>query len=74
MSMTSFRNSEEPWDNYVTGDGKLEPATGIVLANSHKAINAFAKSTYQRRVFYSRYFCENADPIWETSRRGMLFL
>lgn len=72
MSMTSYRNSENPWDFYTLGDGKLEPALEIVRHISF--INHLtARNVYKTAVYYARYYCENADPIWETARRGMLF-
>ena len=72
MSMTSYRNSDEPFDFYVMGDGKLEPATEITRHDS--SLNHLtARNVYKTTVYYARYYCENADPIWETARRGMLF-
>lgn len=72
MSMTSYRNSENPWDFYTLGDGKLEPAIEIVRHDKYK-VKISEKSFYKTTVYYARYYCENADPIWETARRGMLF-
>lgn len=72
MSMTSYRNSETPWGYYVMGDGKLEPAQEIT-----RHVNLLGhlgtRNVYKVMVYYSRYYCENADPIWETARRGMMF-
>ena len=72
MSMTSYRNSDEPFEYYVMGDGKLEPATEIVRHDSFLN-HLIARNVYKTTVYYARYYCENADPIWETARRGMLF-
>ena len=72
MSMTSYRNSDEPFEYYVMGDGKLEPATEIVRHDSFPN-HLTARNVYKTIVYYARYYCENADPIWETARRGMLF-
>lgn len=72
MSMTSYRNSETPWDYYTLGNGKLEPATEIVRHNN-LVKHVGTRNAYKITVYYSRYYCENADPIWETARRGMLF-
>ena len=72
MSMTSYRNSENPWEYYVFDDGTLEPANQIVYHNSFLS-HLTAKNVYKNIVYYARYNGENADPIWETARRGMLF-
>ena len=72
MSMTSYRNSDEPFDFYVMGDGKLEPAIEIVRHDNFLN-NLTARNVYKNIVYYAYYYCENADPIWETARRGMLF-
>ena len=72
MSMTSYRNSDEPFDFYVMGDGKLEPAIEIVRHDNFLN-HLTTRNVYKTTVYYARYYCENADPIWETARRGMLF-
>ena len=72
MSMTSYRNSDEPFDFYVMCDGKLESAIEITCHDNF--LNYLtARNAYKTTVYYARYYCENADPIWETARRGMLF-
>lgn len=75
MSMTSYRNSDEPFDFYVMGDGKLEPATEITRHSAFRVSlkQLPEKDIYKTTVYYARYYCENADPIWETARRGVLF-
>lgn len=75
MSMTSYRNSEKPFTFYVTGDGKLEPAIEIIHHDAFRVHPKplLEKNIYKTTVYYARYYCENADPIWETARRGMLF-
>lgn len=78
MSMTSYRNSEEVWEENQNSDVSYRVA-GLIgyeatLVNDFRVTNYLTpKQYYRRAVYYSRYYTENADPIWETARRGMLF-
>ena len=71
MSMTSYRNSESPWESYFF-NGIFESANQIVRHNRYLN-HLTAKNVYKNIVYYACYYCENADPIWETARRGILF-
>lgn len=70
MSMTSYRNSEEVWEENKT-DVVLQDSAYFFINVSEKGGDT--KIQYKRAIYYSRYYTENADPIWETARRGMLF-
>ena len=72
MSMTSYRNSENVWDNYTLGQYSDSAFWFLCEADPHKSYSV--KNTYRNRVYYARYYCENADPIVETCRRGMVFV
>lgn len=70
MSMTSYRNSEKVWGENKT-DVVLQDSAYFFVNASEKGRDT--KIRYKRAIYYARYYCENADPIWETARRGMLF-
>lgn len=78
MSMTSFRNSEDVWEENKS-DKVLFQAAGFIryldsLVYDFNYSNWITpKHCYKRMVYYSKYYTENADPISEVAKRGMLF-
>lgn len=78
MSMTSYRNSEQIWEENQDSDVSYRVA-GLLryeasLVNDFRINNHLTpKQYYKKAVYYAKYYTENADPIYETAKRGMLF-
>lgn len=78
MSMTSYRNSENVWEENKY-NSNIFRAAGLLLyegtmVNAYRFNNWITpKQYYKKAVYYAKYYTENADPIYETAKRGMLF-